>query len=327
MTTATDTTLVWRVASTAENYNWIKKISDALTAVGCVLTTDTGQINLSGTTVTIPTSPDSTFKQSGYQIRKLERSGFPTLFIRIDYGVRRYNSFSTAANNVFPAIRITVGTETNGAGVLGGVSTVNGSKAYSEWGFYYPAELPPAGVRPLFFASDGQNYLTMCIDPALAGASANNRPNSTVPFSFALERSVTPETGAYDTDGYVIINPCNSLPENEPTGLSSYTVANIPGAAIFQSTSSVSVPAQNTGLFTSSFSAGSTNLFPVTVCLPKPKGPMKSVLYYYKLDIADGYTLSTTMYGANQTFIAGGAYQSSSALIGTTSVSAAFRYD
>lgn len=325
MTTATDTTLIWRAATTTEMYSWVKKISDALTACGCVLTADTGQVNLSGTTLAIPSSPDDTFKQAGYQIRKLERSGFPTIYLRFDYGVRRYNSFSTAATNVFPSIRITVGTETNGAGVLGGVSNVAGFKFYSDWGFYYPSELPPVGVRPLFFASDGQNYLTMVIDPALAAGTTSYRTNSTVPLVFALERSVTPETGAYDSDGYVCVNACGSAPSGE-IGQSSYTVANIPGAAIFQG-SYQAVPAQNTGLFTSSFSAGSTNLFPVTVCLPKPKGPMKSVLYYYKADVADGYTLSTQMYGAAQTFIACGSLQPDTALVMPSKVAAALRYD
>lgn len=324
MTTATDTTLIWRAGTTAENYNWIKKISDALTAVGCALTSDTGQVNLSGTTVAIPSTPDMSFKLAGYQIRKLERSGFPTIFIRIDYGVRRYTSFSSAANNVSPVLRITFGTETNGAGVLGGVSNVGGLKFYSDWGYYWQGELPPAAVRPLFFASDGQNYLTMSIDPALAGGGVN-RTSAIVPLVFALERSVTPETGAYDVDGLAVVCASGYMPDGE-VGLSSYTVANIPGAAIFQAAAG-SVPAQATGLFTSSFSAGSTNLFPVTVCLPKPKGPMKSVLYYYRLDIADGYTLNTTMYGATQTFIAGGSLQTASSWIGAGSLSAALRYD
>lgn len=324
MTTATNTTLVWRAATTTEMFNWVKKISDALTACGCVLTSDTGQIALGGPTLAIPSSPDMTFKQAGYQVRKLERSGFPTIFLRIDYGVRRYTSFSSAATNVTPAMRITFGTETNGAGVLGGVSNVSASKFYSDFGFYWQAELPPAAVRPLFFASDGQNYLTMVIDPALAGGGVN-RTSAIVPLVFAIERSVTPETGAYDTDGLVVVNPVGYLPDGEP-GLSSYTVANIPGAAIFQAAAG-SVPAQSTGLFTSSFSAGSTNLFPVTVCLPKPKGPMKSVLYYYKLDIADGYTLATTMYGETRTFIAAGSLQSNSAWIGAASLAAALRYD
>lgn len=322
MTTATDTTLVWRAASTTENYNWIKKISDALTAVGCNLTSDTGQINLSGTTVTIPSSPDDTFKQAGYQIRKLERSGFPTLFIRIDYGVRRYNPFSTAANNVGPAIRISVGTETNGAGVLGGV-TFNAFKAYSGRGYYWFYEEPPVGQRPLFFSSDGQNYLTMCIDPALAGGSASYRTNSDVPLVFALERSVTPETGAYDADGFVMCN-VGTAPSGE--SICFYSVANIPGGASYQS-ESYAIPAQNPGLFTSSFSAGSTNLFPVTVCLPKPKGPMKAVLYYYRLDVADGYTFSTTMYGETRTYIASGSLQPGSAAVGALYVSPALRYD
>lgn len=322
MTTATDTTLVWRAATTTENYNWIKKISDALTACGCLLTSDTGQINLAGTTVTIPSSPDDTFKQAGYQIRKLERSGFPTIYIRIDYGVRRYNSFSTAATNVVPALRITVGTETNGAGVLSGVS-FTAFQAYSGWGFYWPSETPGTGQRPLFFSSDGQNYLTMVIDPALAGGSITYRANSDVPLVFALERSVTPETGAYDTDGFVMVNV-----GVQPSGgaISFYSVANIPGGATYQS-GSYSVPAQNPGLFTSSFSAGSTNLFPVTVCLPKPKGPMKSVMYYYRLDIADGYTFSTTMYGETRTYIASGSLQPGSAALSPSSVSPALRYD
>ena len=322
MTTTTLSNLVWRAGSTTENYNWIKKISDSLTAVGCALTSDTGQINLGGTTVAIPASPDDSFKLAGYQIRKLGSSGKPTIYIRVEYGVRRYGGFSTAANNVCPAIRIWCGTETNGAGVLGGTLTAD-HKAMSDYGYYHYAELAQVAPRPLFFSSDGENYLTMLIDPSLVGASAGYRSSSNTPLLFALERSIAPLTGEYDSDGWVQINAV--LNPLSGDAVSYYTLANIPGNAVYYGTGGV--PAQHTGVFSSSSDAGATHLFPVTVCLPKPKGPMTAVLYYYKADIASGYTFDTTIYGETRTYISGGAYQPNSAAHAGTQVAMALRYD
>lgn len=324
MTTATGTTLIWRVASTAENFNWIKLISNGLDIVGVTLTADTGQIVLTGTTVPIPASADATFKMSGYQIRTLIAPGLPTLYLRFDYGVRRYVGFSTAANAVAPAIRISTGTSTDGAGNLTGVIS-DQIYALSEWGFSYSQELPGNATRPFFFSSDGQNYLTMSIDPVCSGSPATYRTSATPPLVFCFERSIAPDTGDYDGDGYVWVNPVGVIPDGLRT--TDYLIANIPAASIFSIDGQNHVPAQTTLYFTSSGTAGATSLFPVTVCLPQPKAPMKSALYYYKADIADGYTLSTTVNGTPHTFIAAGKQQSASAVINYGAVSVALRYE
>lgn len=318
MTTATATNLIWRASTTTEHYNWVKKISDALTAIGLVKTADTGQLPLTGTTLAIPSSPDETFKMSGYEIRKLESAGKPTLYIRFEYGVRRYTPMSTAATNVVPALRITVGTETNGAGALGGVAITPMASAF---GFYATSALPLAPQRPFFFSSDGANYLTMLIDPALVG-SGGNQSVSWVPLALVVERSIDPATGAYDSDGYIAI----SQTAESYAGESNYMrwVANLLAGSAAVSNN---VPVQGDPMWNTSGYAGATTVFPVTVMLPKPKGPSKSLVYLFTDDSIPGISFSTTMYGETRTFITATRRTNLNSAPAGTQYYPAFRFD
>jgi len=93
---------------------WGTAFVSALTAAGWVQTTDTGQVDT--TTMVLPGAN----LYAGYQIWKMGDAlqGASPFFIRLDFG--------SGATNACAAIKVQLGTATNGAGVLTGVlSLVN----------------------------------------------------------------------------------------------------------------------------------------------------------------------------------------------------------
>lgn len=300
MTISTGTDLVWRASTVEENYNWVKRLSDSLTAIGLAKSLDTGQVDLSGTALNIPSNPDQTLKVVGYEIRKMVKAGLPTIYLRFDYAVRRYVPFNDTALNNTPVIKITVGTSTDGNGALGGARGRNA--IYSDWGYSYSSQLAPYGTRPFFFSSDGESYLTLLIDPALT--ALGGQAAAAVPLGICIERSINRETADYDGAGYEIITTCILSPSGEPVPQRSQ-VMNIPTGLSYGSDI---VSAQVVSHFTSSGSGGTTTLFPISVALPEVKGPMKSALFYYTADIATGYQFSANVYGALRNYIAVGTF-------------------
>jgi hypothetical protein len=107
--TASTTTAISN-AATANFRTWVAEIIAQLIAVGLTQTADTGQIN----TGTVNKS-GSTSTAVGYAIFRFNdtlQSSSP-IYLRLDFGN------GSALSN--PAVWLTVGTSTNGAGVLGGV--------------------------------------------------------------------------------------------------------------------------------------------------------------------------------------------------------------
>lgn len=107
MTVVRDTTTSRTVSTGAAFKAWAKMISDALAGVGLVKTGDTGQIDLVGGTFTPAVT---TF--AGYEIWRFNdaaQSGDP-IFFKIEYGWGNPTSR--------PALRITIGTGSDGAGTI-----------------------------------------------------------------------------------------------------------------------------------------------------------------------------------------------------------------
>jgi len=99
-------------ASDASFRVWGKALSDALTAVGCAKTADTGQIDWA----TVARAALSTY--AGYEIRTLPASTLQTacpVYIKIEYGA--------GSTQTYCAIRVTVGQATDGAGNFVGQTT------------------------------------------------------------------------------------------------------------------------------------------------------------------------------------------------------------
>lgn len=319
MTTATRTDLIWRASTEAENFNWIKKISDSLDAIGVALTANTGQIVLTGSTVALPTALDNTFKPCGYQIRRLVSSGKPTIYIKVEYGVRRAFEFSDLATNNYPTLKFTFATQTDGAASVTGPTFLY--SIYSAEGYYRYAQPTPVTPRPMFFSSDGANYLTMLIDPAVVGAGTTSQSSAYSPLCTIFERSIDATTGEYDGDGMLLINSNMGVPSGSSSAVRQ--LCNIPAGVNYISGG---VPAQIDPLFTSSGSADATTVFPVTVLLPRVKGPMKSLLYFYLQDAPPGLTFSANVYGEVHTYITTGP-QTNLLTLFTNSCAAALRFD
>lgn len=112
---ATHTTTALGTYTTGETVDTFKKLFDGLISVGLTQTTDTGQLDLT-------TAPAAVFSSAnynyGYTVHKLDDASFATypIYIRIDYT----NQNNANATIMMPRFQMTVGTSTNGAGVIGG---------------------------------------------------------------------------------------------------------------------------------------------------------------------------------------------------------------
>jgi hypothetical protein len=111
MTTAATWTTAVAHANDADFRTWGKEISDKLhTMTGLTKVAETGTVNW--TTVTRP----SANTEGGFEVYYLNDSlhGTAPIYIRVSYG--------TASSAAYPGVSITVGTSTNGSGVLGGTA-------------------------------------------------------------------------------------------------------------------------------------------------------------------------------------------------------------
>lgn len=280
--------VVWQATTTAKHWAWVKAVSDALTAVGLTKTSDTGQTVLTGSTLVLPVSVPSGTAGFGsgalqYEIRQMASSGKPTIYMKIKYGI--YNATGAAAG-YWPYIEIQWGSATDGAGNLGGVVGPNSMASLDV----SMSTAPPANPRPVFIASDGQNYLTFIVDPTVLYAPINCL------FAACLERTITASTGAYNSVGWAKINLTSYY-------TAVYEIVNISGGI---TSSTTRVPQQTTDLFTSSGSGTAAYLFPVTVMTPAPQGPMLGAVGYYTTDIVVGSQFSATLYGSVRNYLAMG---------------------
>jgi hypothetical protein len=276
------------------NYNWINAISSALTALGVAIQGGvSGQINLSGGSVPLPgTIVAATTYAMGYEVRALVASGLPTIYVRVDYYLYAFN---TTAAGLWPVIKITTGTGVNtSTGALTGLVSQQFSTMGTSTAFSIAA---PTSARPLFFASDGANWLTLAIDPAHVVAT----PTATYG-GFALERTITSATGAYNGDGWQFLGL-----SSEVTNAFGTAVVNVASSAVlFNGTFAPVAPVP---FVTGSTTGTQATVFPVTVMLPKPEGPMLGAMGYMYPDIAPGTIFPVSMYGASHNYLALGLTQ------------------
>jgi hypothetical protein len=141
----------------AEFRAWGKDMSDALTAVGIPKTGDTGQIDW--TTVT---RPGTTNTSAGYEIRYLNDSmhGTAPVYIKLEWG--------TSTVTTTPAVWISTGSITNGAGTLSGDTTtrtqIDWAAASGKFPMFVSADASGFGIALMVNATDG---LLLLIERAL----------------------------------------------------------------------------------------------------------------------------------------------------------------
>ncbi|PZO66208.1 MAG: hypothetical protein DI635_00870 [Pseudoxanthomonas suwonensis] len=276
----------------AKLYACTKVMSDALTEVGLLKTSDTGQIDLSAiTAITPPTTvPIQTPTEYAYEMRRLESAGKPTVYIRVSYCVVATTANAAATYRV--AVYFRAGTFTNGAGALGG--TVQGY----DMSTYVANSGPTSSVsmtfsRNLFVASDGANYLTVVNDPQSAATTSSAKYAY---MNFFCERTVDYLSGAYDGEGF-ISGHCGVSSHS----LSTYQLLNFTSGTAY---SAPEVPYQVPGsLFTSSGALSTATIMPLAVVTPNPKGPAIGSVLAYAADTTAGGQYDIAMYGVTRRYM------------------------
>jgi hypothetical protein len=300
------------VGDTGTNlYNAVKKVSDGFTAVGVLLTADTGQIDLTSiSSITPPAvAPVSTFVPFAFEIRKISSPGKPDLYCRIDYAV--YSSIANNPSGYRLVLQVNFSTSTNGAGTLNGV---NLSQAVCG----LPASTTIASmttVRPLYIASDGQNYLTFINDPSGIGMTSLNAAY----MNFGCERSIDALTGAYDGEAFIF------FASRSAAASGAFQVLNFVSANAYASTlAAYQIPA----IFTNSGTLTTATIMPATIAVPTPKGPATVSLLAYNADVSDGAQYVISMYGVNRNYICSGQSASSRwSILSNSNARELLRYD
>jgi hypothetical protein len=293
--TTVNTTWLPSATTTAQMLAAFRAVSSALDQVGVVRTSDTGQIDLSPSTpVVVPASAATgTITPVGDEIRKLESPGKPTLYVRVRYSIVAITANTPSSYRVF--VEFWAGLATDGAGVVSsGFTRVLNT--------YSSGSGPTSGtsltlVRPLMVASDGQNYLTVVNDPARSATSGGS--SSTIVGGYqdiCLERTINPATGAYDSDGFVAIDVMSA---------SNVGAQQILNCMTLQAVTDTTSHFQTTGnMWASSGDLSSATIMPLTVSIPKPKGPARMALVAYRPDVTPGGQYAISMYGQLVNYLA-----------------------
>jgi len=175
---------------------WVQKVHDALTAVGMVQTSDTGQVTIS--TMLAPSGAGVT---AGYEIWRFDDAlqGVAPVFFKLEYG-----SGTTSGGNTVPGLWITVGKGSDGAGNITNVlfSRRTGLSGNS-------ATMNPSGTGT-GYASSGDGCC-LALMPFAEGFTGRQQPG------FILERS-RDDTGIATVDALVLVTTgiYNSLPGSQP---------------------------------------------------------------------------------------------------------------
>lgn len=160
-------TVLFSSNSTPTNFRaWIQFV-DAAFKMGFAAAGDSGQVDL--TTVANPTAANFS---SGYKVYQ-SNDGLSPIFIKVEYG-------SGSPANV-PCIWITIGTASNGAGVIGGTILVNRQQIMGVDGGII--------IQHLSFASGGPGRMAMALFTSA----------STTPIWLAIERRKTAAIADDDT--------------------------------------------------------------------------------------------------------------------------------
>lgn len=252
-----------------------KAISDALEAVGCIKTADTGQINW--TTVLRP----ATNTMAGFEIRQLPAGTLQTanpILLKISYGC----NYSTSAIG----FTFQIGHTTDGAGAFTGTS----SSAYALGSY---ASGSPANYFLCSFSCDVE-HLSMAL---FMGALATSRYAVTL----GIDR-------LRDSDGVALDTGCNIVTSGY-NGLF-YQFMLPSGAGIqFPATALVAPmalcpPAGAPASF--GLNSYSSFLYPYLGCCGNPD--LNHILFNCDADVSPGGTVrKVTMYGVEHTYLTVGA--------------------
>lgn len=211
---STQNSALVRDNSTLANFkSWASTISAFFTTAGWVQSSDTGQVNWS-TIASVPTAGNYV-----YEIWK-PGDGLTAFYFKVEYGT------GTASSNTSPAIRLSIGTSTNGAGVLTGfvTSTVvipptspTVTSTVTQFQCYFSGDTGRIGVMmwrddiPVFFGvqrslnSSGtatSSYVTLLANGVNSTSSSTFQ--QTVVFGVGVSTLITP---AANDGGWICLFP------------------------------------------------------------------------------------------------------------------------
>jgi hypothetical protein len=132
-------------ANDTDHRSFAQGIHDMLIAAGALQTSDTGQANL--TTITRPTANNV----SGYEMFRFNDAEHATLpiYVKIEY--------ATGGLATIPALKVTVGTGTNGAGTINATGLMTGGATNT---FHWGNTSETAGqTRPAFAAINNGHFI------------------------------------------------------------------------------------------------------------------------------------------------------------------------
>lgn len=309
-----DSSLPWLGSSAAVSasftaepaFRYNKSIRDGLIACGLTPVPCSGETDwaLNPMTLTysgIASAARFRITYIGFYVVKLFSTTKPTLYLRVDWGFQELGS--TNCKSV-PFYKFTFGTACDSAGVLTGIQASNGFQSSPntllDLGISDGSGAQNTGLRPLYISSDGENYLTLSIDPAFLGyTTAYSKVTYGTPGWFALERSIDSATGAYDGDGFFFVT-CSA---EKAASIGSFGYIDLQTQSI---TTSATVPVQTPVLWNNSVGGGSNIIMPITCCSPKIKAPMRACVFYFRSEIQTSRRFNVTMNGENITFMAQG---------------------
>lgn len=298
----------------------VRKMRDMFVANGLVQTLDTGQFNLD-TGVRRLVSNEGEGPVSGYQMFRFDdllQSNYP-IFIKIEYGLQmEYNSYYGGYIYTMPYLWVTVGTSTNGAGVLNGVVGNRIRLHGGDQGSFYnsstnagavsiPTKATPVNICNLpgtFILTMGLQATAQASYPTYTSGFRNR--TSAFPVMLVIERTHD-QFGEPTGDGFIVLVQCwHSNNQGAPGGVISrhqafsfasggaFTVSPLDGYW------PIACPGQ--GYSTANFE-GNSYFYPLPVATPKPHPQSLAILGTFKNDVPLGSTQVVRVLGADHTYL------------------------
>lgn len=252
-------------SSQANFQQWAQGISTALSSLGWVKTSDTGQVDWSANPA-VPAANGYVYEI--WRANDSLQSTCPIVF-KIEYG---------SVTGPVPSLRFTVGTGSNGSGIIlnaGASITVPNAGSVNLGATQWECD---------FSGTSGRISILMW----------RNASNAVMAWYFAIERSKS-AAGA-DTDSYFVLNvTCNSGKLYQQHFNNTAT-----GGISGQETSWM---AFMTALGSAGF-GNNTAVCPVFPLVGKVDNPLMGTLIARGADVPEGMVLSVNIYGATHTYIA-----------------------
>lgn len=274
-------------SSTLTNFkSWAKPISDFLTACGWAKTSDTGQVDWTSI-ASVPAA--GSFVYEVWKPTDALQTGASQFFMRINYG-------KTGNAQAGPRIQFIIGTGTDGAGNLTGLTTTG--SLTNAWDPFFTDGGGLGGNSSVtfdcYFSGDTDRFSLMMYRSGPSVSLCRS-------FVFGVERTKNAD-GSNNAEGVTaVMFNTNTRSRGQQThvfgvGISS-AGATIPDGAVY---CFAGLDGVNTSL-------AFNNNIPIAPLLPqygKLGNPMTTFAAVHQQDIAEACFFTTTMYGATRTYIA-----------------------